>query len=208
MSEEFIEYEGEASPGAGSSRAFGIAAGILATILILSLACAGVAWSQRGGGDGDGTAEVNQEVAAIETQNAIIAVTNEAVTATIIAMETEAAQPTNTPPPPTNTPAPTSTPVPTNTPVVQPAEDEDGDADGEDGTAGGDVGEAMINTPTPIPGLGSGSSGTGTTTGTGTTAGDTGSAALPETGLEIWAAVLLAFVLIAVFFAARRLRAQ
>ena len=208
MSEEFIEYEGEASAQPSSSRAFGIAAGLLGLILILSLACAGWAWSQRGD-DGGGTTEASEEVAAIETQNAIIAVTNEAVTATISAMETEAAQPTNTPMPPTNTPVPTSTPVPTNTPVVQPADGTE-EADGADATK--EAGDAMINTPTPIPGLGSGtdssSGSSGTDSSSGSTGGDTGNAALPDTGIEVWGAVLAAFALIAIFFVARRLRSS
>ena len=138
----------------------------------------------------------NAFAAGRNPENAIIAVTNEAVTQTIAAMETEAARPTNTPqPPPTNTPQPTNTPLPTNTPVVQQAEDEvTPTATAADGLS---TAESDESTPTPIAALSGGSESAGS---------DSSSDALPQTGIETWGVLVAAFGLIAVLFAARRLR--
>jgi LPXTG-motif cell wall-anchored protein len=189
MTEDFI-YEEETDRGGSSNRRpFLTAVGILLTIFVLAVICSATLLFTRGNGD-SGEAE---QIAAIETQNAVIAVTNAAVTQTIAAMETEAARPTNTPqPPPTNTPRPTNTPLPTNTPVVQQAEEEPTatpttDLSGTSIFSGGAAG----NTPTPIAAL-SGGSGT--------------SDSLPQTGIETWGILLAAFGLIAALVAARRLR--
>lgn len=185
MTEDFIiEEEIEDSP---NRRPFLTAVGVLVAIFVLAAICSGVVLLNRNRAPNGDAAEI----AAIETQNAVIAVTNAAVTQTVAAMETEAARPTDTPkPPPTNTPVPTSTPLPTNTPVLAQAED--------DATETPDLtetsifsGETADNTPTPIPGL------------SGTSGGD---GSLPQTGIETWGALVAAIVLIAVFLAARRLR--
>jgi hypothetical protein len=185
MTEDFIiEEETEDST---NRRPFMTAVGVLLAVFVLAAICSGVLLLNRNrspNGDAD-------EIAAIETQNAVIAVTNAAVTQTIAAMETEAARPTDTPkPPPTNTPVPTSTPLPTNTPVLAQAEGDATETPDLSGTsifAGGTGG----NTPTPIPGLG------------GTSGGD---GSLPQTGIETWGALVAAIVLIAIFLGARRLR--
>jgi LPXTG-motif cell wall-anchored protein len=191
MTEDFIYEEETDSGGSSNRRPFLTAVGILLTIFVLAVICSATLLLTRGNGD-NGDAE---QIAAIETQNAVIAVTNAAVTQTIAAMETEAARPTNTPqPPPTNTPRPTNTPLPTNTPVVQQAEEEltatpTTDLSGTSIFPGG----AADNTPTPIAAL---SGGNGT------------SDSLPQTGIETWGILLAAFGLIAALVAARRLRSS
>ena len=191
MTEDFIYEEETDSGGSSASRPFWTAVGILLTIFLLAAICSAAVLLTRGNGDGGNAAEI----AAIETQNAVIAVTNAAVTQTIAAMETEAARPTDTPPPPpTNTPRPTNTPLPTNTPVVQQAEEELtatptadllGTSTFPDGTAD--------DTPTPIAALSGGNGGTD---------------ALPQTGIETWGALVAAFGLIAALVVARRLRSS
>ncbi|MEJ2748101.1 MAG: hypothetical protein P8183_09370 [Anaerolineae bacterium] len=156
MNDDFIYEEEVDSVGSSNRRPFLIAVGVLLTIFVLAVICSATLLLTRGGGNGNA-----EEIAAIETQNAIVAVTNEAVTQTISAMSTEAARPTDTPPaPPTNTPRPTNTPLPTNTPVVQAAE--------ATTTATPDLlatGTAATvseeSTPTPISALGNGSTANG-----------------------------------------------
>lgn len=186
------------------------AAGLLVVIFLLSLICGGISYATRGSGDETASdpntsSQQSEEIAAIETQNAVVAVTNAAVTQTIIAMETEAATTPTPAIPPTNTPVlePTNTLVPTATPLFQettPNPDGDGgdNADGSDGTgdSGNDAGSSVgdgVSTPTPIPGLGSGS-------------GDSGSGTLPETGIGAWVAALAALGLIGLFMGARKMR--
>jgi hypothetical protein len=173
-----------------SNRPFLTAVGVLLLIFILAAGCSAFALMNRGGGGG-----ASEEVAAIETQNAIIAVTNAAVTQTIAAMETEAARPTDTPtpPPPTFTPQPaaTNTPKPTNTPVVADgAEDvanDNGETPNESGTSVFDD-SADASTPTPIP------------------VGGNNNDALPDTGFELWTILLAAVVLVGLVVMARRMR--
>lgn len=206
MTEDFI-YEEEVDSGDSSNRRpFLTAVGVLVTIFILAAVCSAALLINRNRDDG-GNGGVSAEVAAIETQNAVIAVTNAAVTQTIVAMETEAARPTETPvPPPTNTPRPTNTPQPTDTPVVQQAEDDAAATataeaaidDTSDDAAAGDA------TPTPIAAL---SNGDGTSGSDGSSASDSGSDdTLPQTGIETWGILVAAFGLIAALVAARRLR--
>jgi hypothetical protein len=175
----------------GSSRPFLTAVGVLLLVFILAAGCSAVSLMNRGG-DGGGSSD---EVAAIETQNAIIAVTNAAVTQTIAAMETEAARPTDTPtpPPPTFTPEPsaTNTPKPTNTPVVADSGDESASAGDETPNASGtSVFEDGTDdsTPTPIP------------------VGGNDNDSLPDTGFEMWAIVLAALVLVGLVVMSRRMR--
>lgn len=192
MTDEYIIEEEESN-----QRPFLIAAAALTTIFILASIC-GLAFllSNRS------AAERASEVAAIETQNAIIAVTNQAVTQTIAALETEAALPTDTPEPtavatssPTPTPEP-DTPTPTNTPVVDVVEEETPEETTVAGADGTTVFEtpAAGETPTPIPGA------------VGTINGD--DTALPETGIDTWSAVLIALALIGTVAVARRLRSS
>lgn len=191
--------EGEASR---DNSPFYKAAGLLILIFLLSLLCGGISYATRGGGGdetasgSDGNSEQSAEIAAIETQNAVVAVTNAAVTQTIIAMETEAATTPTPAIPPTNTPMPepTETAVPTTTPLFQEATpDPNGDGTGDNGDGTGDNGDG-VNTPTPIPGLssGSGNSGSGGT--------------LPQTGIGAWVVALAALGLIGLFMGARKMR--
>ncbi len=182
------------------------AAGLLLFIFILSLLCGGASYAIRGRGadpaaDGEQASALSAERFQIETRNAEVAVTNAAVTQTIIAMETEAATTPTPDIPPTDEPTiePTDTPVPTSTPLFQPAADgtdvasESGDS-GDSGTVSnsGSSSSGGVYTPTPIPGL-SGGGGTGTGT-------------LPETGISVWGAILIALALIGVFIGARKIR--
>lgn len=189
MTDEFIIEEEESN-----RRPFLIAAAALTTIFILAAIC-GLAFLLSG----RSAAERVSEVAAIETQNAIIAVTNQAVTQTIAALETEAALPTDTPEPTvTSTPTPEpDTPTPTNTPVIDAVEGEETPeettAPEVDGTSAFET-PTVDETPTPITGA------AGTIDG-----GDT---ALPETGIDTWSAVLIALALIGTVFVARRLRSS
>jgi type IV secretory pathway VirB10-like protein len=187
MTEEFILEEDESPDGLDrlNRRPFLIAVGGLAIVGILAVACIFVVLSLRGP-----SARGADQIAAIETQNAIIAVTNEAVTLTIAALETEAARPTDTPRPTatnTPTPIPTETPTPTNTPVVQQAEEEEESLTGTTVFGSGGLGIS----PTPIGPLGGGEEGT-----------------LPQTGIATWGASVAALLLIAILFAARRLRSS
>ncbi|MFQ5401393.1 MAG: hypothetical protein ACE5E7_17565 [Anaerolineae bacterium] len=187
MSEDFFIEEGE---DAESRRPFLIAVGVLISVFILASLCSvGVLISRRPAG---GQAE---QVAAIETKNAIIAVTNAAVTLTVEAMETEAARPTETPTlPPTSTPTqpPTATPIPTETPVVRPAPEETATLDA---SIGGTNGAAAAGGDAAAAG--------------GETANSAASAeALPETGLGTWGAIVAAFLLILIVVGARRLRSS
>ncbi len=189
MEEDFIIEEGGETPS--NRRPFLIAVGVLLSILVISVICSVSVLNARNNGENGGNAE---EIAAIETQNAITELANQSVTQTIIAMETEEARPTETPPPPaTNTPAPTNTLRPTNTPVIRPADDADGTAtpeleDGADSSA-----ETGADTPTPVAPLGGAN-------------GGSDDEALPQTGIGTWSALVAALGLIAVLIAARRLR--
>ena len=216
-SNDFLEFDDDTQMQGGSSgrNPFVILAGALVTILILASICTVYLLSQRNQGNGE-------EVAAIETQNAIIAVTNEAVTQTIMAMETESSQvPTETPTPTSvvATEVPTETPtVPvTDTPVVSNEEEEEGEVgegenEGESGEGESEAGDGTVD---------AGGSGTITNTetitqgNTTTTDGSTPAPAfeatgkdstLPQTGLDTWTAVLLAIFFIGILVVARRLR--
>lgn len=183
MEEDFIIEE--ESEGA-NNRPFLIAVGVAIAIFILAALCAAAVLLQRG--------PSADEIAAIETQNAIIEVTNAAVTQTISAMETEAARPTDTPEPTaTNTPTttPTSTSTPTETPVVPEAEEEEEAAATAtlSGTIPFELGEEA-DTPTPIA------------------APAAEEEALPQTGVETWGVLVAAFVLVVTLVAARRLRSS
>lgn len=195
MTEEFIVEE-------PSRRPFLVAVAALTTIFILATIC-GLAFLLSG----RSAAERAEEIAAIETQNAIIAVTNQAVTQTIAAMETEAALPTDTPEPTvTDTPLPEpDTPTATDTPVIDIGE---GAATPEETSALDLTGTSAVvtpgvdETPTPIPGAG----GIGTIDG-GTPTGDDVTS-LPQTGIDTWSAVFIALALIGTVFVARRLRSS
>lgn len=186
MSEDFI-FEEDESVDQSTRRPFLIAVGALATVGVVAVACIVITLIGRGT-----STRRAEEIAAIETRNAEIAVTNEAVTRTIAAMETEAARPTDTPPATstsTSTPIPTNTPRPTDTPVVAQAEEE---------TAVPELAGTSVfgpgtgaDTPTPIAPLG----GVGTEGGT-----------LPQTGLSTWAASIAAVIFLAIVVVARRLR--
>jgi LPXTG-motif cell wall-anchored protein len=187
MTEDFI-FEEDESADQSTRRAFLIAVGVLATVGVVSVACIAIILLGRGSnGDLD-------EIAAIETRNAETLARNEDVTRTLIAMETEAARPTNTPPAtPTNTatPVPTNTPRPTDTPVVAQAGEDEATSPSFSGTSAFGTG-AAADTPTPIAALG----------------GGTGDGSLPQTGISTWGATIAAFLLIAILIAARRLRSN
>ena len=186
------EEESVEEANTGGRGPFLTAVAILILVFVLAAGCSAVLLRGRS------TSTVNtEEVAAIETQNAIVAVTNAAVTQTIAAMETEAARPTDTPtpPPPTFTTEPTAsnTPRATNTPVVVDTGDDETTSEMVDGTpnvSGTSIfeNETEASTPTPIPISGNESE------------------SLPDTGFELWAIALAGLVLVGILFAARRMR--
>lgn len=187
-------YEDETieEQNSGGNGPFLTAVGILLVVFILAAGCSAFMLRAR-----DTTAGSTAEIAAIETKNAMVAVTNAAVTQTIAAMETEAAKPTETAtsPPPTFTsePSPSNTPRPSNTPVKVDIDGEIGEgiADGTPNVSGTSQFEdgTEDSTPTPIP-----------------VDGSNGSGELPDTGFELWAIVLAGIVLVAVLAGARRMR--
>ncbi len=223
-SDDFLEFDdGQSSEGSSANRPFLLAAGGLVVVLILAVICTFFVYTQNQGNR-------NEEVAAIETQNAETNIENTAVAQTVTAMAAEAQQvPTDTPAPPaTNTPVPTltATPAPTETPVVAQAEEagegeedaeatsgEGGEVDGTEGdgtVAEGEEGAAGSDASAD----GSTDSSTdGSTAATGSgddrdepALGGSGEDALPQTGLETWSAALLALFFVGVLVAARRLR--
>lgn len=201
MSEDFIIDE-EGSGGAGNNRAFMIAAGVLTVTLILSAICASAFWVRNRGSESN-SAIAQATIDARLHENEIIAVTNTAVAVTIEAMTAQAltaeAIPATNTPAPTFTPNPTFTPIPTETPVVVSIEDTPTpEIGGTTEFAGG-----TESTPTPIAVAGGNTGNTG-----GSSNGGGGSETLPQTGIDTWGALLAAFVLIVVVFAARRLRSS
>jgi hypothetical protein len=184
MTDDFILEEDE-SESLSSRRPFFIAVGVLATVGILAVACIAITLISR-------PSDQTDEIAAIETRNAFIELTNEAVTRTVVAMRTEAARPTDTPqasPTSTATSIPTNTPRPSDTPVVAQADEEETADSGVSGTRVFGTG-AGDNTPTPIAPLGGGTDG----------------GSLPETGISTLGASVAAILLLAVLVVARRLR--
>jgi hypothetical protein len=208
MAEEFSDdYEFETGSESGASnRPFLIAVGALVIIMILAIAGTGAYLLSNRDDDGQQT-----EIAARVATNEAIATQNSFVTQTLEARETEAAQPTSTPEP-TNTAAPTETPLPpptelpapTDTPVVggldegaqgetgleTPTPDFSGAINAGGGSFTGGGGAGTLATPTPISGVAQ------------------GSGTLPTTGIEVWSALGLAAVALALVVAARRLRTQ
>ncbi|MBK8903691.1 MAG: hypothetical protein IPM53_21085 [Anaerolineaceae bacterium] len=215
MQDDYIEEEYVEEESSSNRRPFLVAVGVLVTLFILMGACTAFFLVNNRAAE-----EQAQERAAIETRNAETLAAN---AATAIAATEAAAviQPTNTVPPTvasTNTPAP-PTPTPSNTPVVDAGEAE-GDltetpeggvaegtviAEGEivvDGTAVAEAdataaaseegGATAGATATPITAV------IGTDDGTGD--------ALPQTGLDTWSVLVVAFVLVGLVFFARRLR--
>ena len=210
MQDDYIEEDFLEEENPSGRRPFLMAVGVLVTLFILMGICTAVFLVNNRAAQ-----ERDTEIAAIETRNAETEASNAATA--IAATETAAAIPPETPVPteaPTDTPAPvTETPTPTNTAVVEDVTDEEAIIDtgngenGEDtgtpdaetdetdvednGTDGDEVDEDA--TPTPISAL--------SETGDGSN-GD----ALPQTGLDTWGVVLVAFVLVGLFVFARRLR--
>lgn len=194
MNDEFHVDEEEGG-GTTGNRTFNILAGVATAVLLLGLICIAAVLFLR---PQDTTDE--EAVAMRLTENAIIAVTNEAVTRTLEAMATEDARPTDTP---TNTPepSPTNTPEPTETPVLLPVDEEE-DLDEEDelvtpdslatAIAEAEAADDDAVAGTPVPAVTPG------------TTVDT----LPDTGIDTWGAILLAFLLVGMFMAARRLRSS
>jgi cobalamin biosynthesis Mg chelatase CobN len=206
-SNDFLEFDDDAQTQESSSgrNPFIILAGVLVTILVLASICTVYLYGQRGQDNGE-------QVAARLTENANIAVTNEAVAQTIAAMETENAQPATETVVPTsaiiNTPTPTPTTSATDTPVVEVSAEatteEGGETTGDGAATTGDAdteGEATTETNP------SGEEGT-TQEGTPAAAFDTtgSDSTLPQTGLDTWAAILLAIFFVGLLIASRRLR--
>jgi hypothetical protein len=211
MQDDYIEEDFLEEENSSNRRPFLMAVGVLATLFILMGLCTAFFLINNRAAE-----DRNAEVAAIETRNAETEASNAATA--IAATETAVAIPTEPPIPteaPTDTPAP-ATLTPTSTPVVEDTTDEEavigtGDGDGDDegeetdpaaeGTdetdaeAGSGDGDEVDEdaTPTPISALsetGDGSNGE----------------ALPQTGLDTWGVILVAFVLVGLFVFARRLR--
>ncbi len=194
--DEFIEddYYDADEGGSSSGRPFLIAVGGLLLVLVLGILCTAAILATRSVRTDNGEA-----VAAIETQNAIIAVTNMAVTAAINATQTAEAQPTITPLP-TNTATPepataTATPVVSEETAVAEEVPEETAVATVDATEGAaaiiDLGGTHTPTPTPLSSVDAGKDST-----------------LPQTGLETWGIIALGAVLVIVLLGARRLRAS
>ncbi len=194
--DEFIEddYYDADEGGSSSGRPFLIAVGGLLLVLVLGILCTAAILATRSARTDNGEA-----VAAIETQNAIIAVTNMAVTAAINATQTAEAQPTITPLP-TNTATPepataTATPVVSEETAVAEEVPEETAVATVDATEGAaaiiDLGGTHTPTPTPLSSVDAGKDST-----------------LPQTGLETWGIIALGAVLVIVLLGARRLRAS
>lgn len=188
MEDEYIVEEGSQS---NSRRPFLLAVGVLLTIFVLALACSAILLSSRG------TDTQTDEIAAIETYNAEIAITNTAVF--MAATETAAAQPTSTPEPPPAThtpppPPPTDTPVVTETPVVIKATEKAPET--AVATSEGDS-ATVENTATPISDSSSNNN---------NNSGTSNSDSLPQTGIETWGIILTALFLVIILISARRLR--
>ncbi len=205
MQDDYIEEDFLEEEESSNRRPFLMAVGVLVTLFILMGICTAIFLVNNRAAQ-----ERDEEIAAIETRNAETEASNAATA--IAATETAAAIPTETPAPtegPTDTPAPvTETPTPTNTAVVEDVTDEeaiidagDGEDDVGDGTGTPDAETDEIDgaevdedaTPTPISAL--------SETGDGSS-----DDALPQTGLDTWGVVLVAFVLVGLFVFARRLR--
>ena len=201
--ESFYGDEDNSAEGSSGSP-FLIAIAALVGVFIISALCIMVVISSRRAGNEQQTA-----AEAIAATNAIIEETNIAVTVAIA--ETEAAK-TAIASVPTFTPEVTNSPTseiadPTDTPVVDiTAPTANGTADVEEESTG----EPGGNTDgTTEPGNGSiviGATATATPTPISATNGGGKDSTLPDTGLEIWVFALIGLVLIAVLFAARRLR--
>lgn len=216
MQDDYIEEEYLEEESSSNRRPFLVAVGVLVTLFILMGACTAIFLVNNRAAE-----DRAQQTAAIETRNAETLAAN-AATAIAATEAAAAAQPTTTTEPtvaPTSTPEP-PTPTPTNTPVVDAGEAEGGidtpeggveaegtvPAEGEgevvDGTAVIDPGATITEgeegqetaqaTATPISALGETGSGTGD--------------ALPQTGLDTWSVLVVAFVLVGLVFFARRWR--
>ncbi len=190
MEDEYILEEGGQS---SSRRPFLLAVGVLLTIFVLAVACSAILLSSRGADT------QTDEIAAIETYNAEIAITNTAVF--MAATETAAAQPTSTPEPPPATdtpppPPPTDTPAVTETPVVIKATEKAPETAVPTSEGGSTTVE---NTVTPAS---DSSSGNNNNSGSGTSNSDS----LPQTGIETWGVILAALFLVVILITARRLR--
>lgn len=188
MSDEDFIIEEDGS----NRRSFMIIAGVLATIFVAAAICSGVyLLSGR-------SSSSNPQATAIAATNAVILITNEAVTVAIEMTETAAAMPTNTPEPTeTATETPTAvpdTPEPTETPVVEVEETATPNLSGTstfEEVEGTETAESAIAaTATPIPAATS-------------TAGND---SLPETGFDTWGVLLAGGLLVFVLLVARRLR--
>lgn len=171
----------------GQAAPFAILLAALLGILVLAALCTGAVFIFRD----EEQADVSGTSTAIAVANATTIAQNAQVTQTIAAMETEAARPTNTPtntpPPPTNTPQPTDTPQPSPTAVLQ----------GAEATPTSSLFGTSIFGATPTAVAGSGGTGSGTGGGT-----------LPDTGIDAGTAVVVAFGLLLLLLAARRLRTE
>jgi hypothetical protein len=225
--DDFLEFDDEgASDGSSGRRPFLILAGALVTVLILASVCTFYVYTNQ---SQDGGAALQTR----ESDNATAIANNVMVAETIAAMETEAAlPPTETPPPPaTFTPEapPTDTPAPTETPVVsQTGEGETGTGEAEvtgdetavagetgaEATVEGETSAETDDTTVETDTTTDDTSATGVVSSDGTDNGrsdpalstDNSEAALPQTGLETWSAILIALFLVGVVIAARRFR--
>lgn len=177
LEDEFIEddyLDEDEGSGSSGNRPFLVAVGALVTVFILAAACTLIFLMS-----GRNATNNSSQVAAIETQNAEIAVTNLAVTAAIQATETAQAMPSATPlPDNTATPTAVADVAPTNTPVINGVTegsvgegDSEAGASGEEG-AGTDGGDTEGETTDGISGVIVGG-GDGVTTDTDSASGGT-----------------------------------
>ncbi len=192
--DDFILEEESAS---SSRRPFLIAAATLFTIFIAAAACSLIFLFQN-------RTASNPQATAIAATNAVILITNEAVTAAIDATNVALSLPTDTPEA-TATQTATATAIPdtatpTETPVVETAKDTP-----TPNTSGTSVAEPTGDA-TDSPGNDGAENGTATPIPASTTTSPGKDDVLPQTGLETWGILGIGLLFVAILVAARRLR--
>ena len=207
MAEDFMLEEEEESSGSPNRRNFLIIASILGLIFIAAMICNVTLLNQSD------NSNFVAESATIVSQNATIAVQNAADEATWTAEAIQAAiDATNEAQPeetetveliPTNTGEPKETPTPTNTAVVKVNETATPNLSGTSQFEATEDGTSQDETPDAIVGDNSSSS---PSTATPVPSSDDGEDALPDTGINSWATIIIGLILVAVLIGARRIR--
>jgi len=182
-------------------RPFFIAAATLTTIFILASVCSLLfLFSNR-------TAS-NPEATAIAATNAVILITNEAVTAAIDATNIALSQPADVPESePTVAPTSTATSVPATTAPTKTAVVEQPPKDtATPNLSGTSAVEQLAVTEETEEGATNSEDSTPTPIAASTSSASNDADALPQTGFETWGTLVVGLLLAAVLIAARRLR--